>query len=102
MRNLVGVGDKGTGSRSRIDNDAGDLLDELLARRLGGVADALGSLTGSLADRLGRGLGNLVVDLLGLGDTVDGEELGLEDCGARLLGGDGLSWIGRGGDHTEG
>lgn len=100
VRNLVSVSDKGTSSRSRITNDAGDLLDELFARRLGGLADALGSLTGSLANRLGRGLGDLVVDLLGLGDTVDGEELGLEDCGT-LLGGDLL--IGsEGGHHTEG
>jgi hypothetical protein len=80
LGSVIGIGDDGCGGGSSIGNSLGDLTGNLLS--------GLGSSLSSLADGLGGALGafnNLGLDLLGLGDTIDANELGLENCRFRML-----------------
>lgn len=62
----VGVSDNSLDNIGSLSNLAGDLLSNALLSCLSGLAGLLGGLDD---------------DLLRLGDTVDANELGLEDCG---------------------
>lgn len=68
---VISIREDGLGGVGSLSDDAGDLLGNLLGSRLGSFLSALGGLL-SLLDNLG-------LDLLGLGDAIDADELRLED-----------------------
>lgn len=83
LRSVISVCNDGLGGISSIDNS----LSNLTSNILGGRCGRLSSLTDSLGGSLGT-LDNLCLDLLGLGDALNSNELCLENCRFVVLGGE--------------
>ena len=80
---VLGIGDDGLGNLSSVDNG----LSNLAGNPLGGRSNRLGSLANGLGGRLGT-FDNLGLNLLGCGDALNSDELCLEDCRFKVLGGE--------------